>query len=90
MQALEEGLADLGDVQGRNIELLHRFAGPQPEKLQNVISSLLPQIDLLVVWGTIGGVAAKRVASGVPTVLVSLGARSKSGSSKVSRIPAET
>ncbi len=74
VQALEKGLADLGDVQGRNIELLHRFAGPQPEKLQEVISSLLPQIDLLVVWGTVGGVAAKRVTSGVPTVFVSVGA----------------
>ena len=74
MQELEKGLADLGDVQGRNIELLHRFAGPQPEKLQEVISSLLPQIDLLVVWGTVGGVAAKRVASGMPTVFVSVGA----------------
>jgi putative ABC transport system substrate-binding protein len=74
VQTLEKGLADLGDVQGRNIELLHRFAGPQPEKLQEVISSLLPQIDLLVVWGTVGGVAAKRVASGVPTAFVSVGA----------------
>ena len=46
VQALEERLADFGDVQGRNIELLHRFAGPQPEKLQEIISSLSPQIDL--------------------------------------------
>ncbi len=74
VQALEKELADLGDVQSRNIDLLHRFAGPQQEKLQEVISSLSPQIDLLVVWGTVGGVAAKRVASGVPTVFVSVGA----------------
>lgn len=74
MQELEKGLADLGDVQGRNIEPLHRFAGPQPDKVQEAIISLLPQIDLLVAWGTIGGVAAKKVASGVPTVFVSVGA----------------
>jgi hypothetical protein len=48
-QALEQRLADLGYVQGRNIVLLHRFAAPQPDKLQEVIISLLPQIDLLVV-----------------------------------------
>jgi putative ABC transport system substrate-binding protein len=53
---------------------LHRFAGPQPDKVQEVIVSLLPQIDLLVAWGTIGGVAAKKVAGGVPTVFVSVGA----------------
>ncbi|MBV9815542.1 MAG: hypothetical protein JO229_07305, partial [Alphaproteobacteria bacterium] len=35
---------------------------------------LLPEIDLLVAWGTIGGVAAKELAGGVPTVFVSVGA----------------
>ena len=73
-QALEQRLADLGYVQGRNIVLLNRFAGPQPEKLQEVISSLVPLIDLLVVWGTTGGMAAKKVAGGVPTVFLSVGA----------------
>jgi putative ABC transport system substrate-binding protein len=47
-QALEQRLADLGYVQGRNIALLHRFAGSQQDKiLQEVIMSLVPQIDLL-------------------------------------------
>jgi putative tryptophan/tyrosine transport system substrate-binding protein len=73
-QALEKGLADLGDVKGPTIELLHRFPGPEPDKVQEVIISLLPQIDLLVAWGTVGAVAAKRVAGGVPTVFVSVGA----------------
>jgi putative ABC transport system substrate-binding protein len=73
-QALEQSLADLGDVQGRNIVLLHRLSDPQPDKVQEVIVSLLPQIDLLVAWGTIGGMAAKKLAGGVPTVFVSVGA----------------
>jgi putative ABC transport system substrate-binding protein len=73
-QALERHLADLGYLQGRDIVLLHRFSGPQPNKVQEVIVSLLPQIDLLVAWGTIGGVAAKKLAGGVPTVFVSVGA----------------
>jgi putative tryptophan/tyrosine transport system substrate-binding protein len=91
VQALEKGLADLGDVRGRNIELLHRFPGPQPEKLQAVISSLFPQIDLLVVWGTVGGVAAKRVASGMPTVFVSVGAPVEIGLvQSLAHMPAET
>jgi hypothetical protein len=41
-QALERSLADLGHVQGRNIVPLHRFAGPQPDKIQEVIISLVP------------------------------------------------
>lgn len=48
-QTLERSLADLGYVQGRNIVLLNRFAGVQPDKIQQVITSLVPQVDLLVV-----------------------------------------
>jgi putative tryptophan/tyrosine transport system substrate-binding protein len=73
-QALEQGLDDLGDVQGRNIVLTLKFADPQPAKVREVITSLLPEIDLLVTWGTIGGVAAKEVAGNVPTVFISVGA----------------
>jgi putative tryptophan/tyrosine transport system substrate-binding protein len=72
VRALEQSLADLGYVQGRNIVLLHRFAGPQPEKIEEAIASLLPQIDLLVVWGE-GAIAAKKLAGGVPTVFISIG-----------------
>jgi putative ABC transport system substrate-binding protein len=71
-QALERNLADLGYVQGRNIVLLHRFAGAQTPKLEEAIISLLPQIDLLVVWGN-AGPPAKRLAGGVPTVFISIG-----------------
>jgi putative ABC transport system substrate-binding protein len=71
-QALERSLADLGYVQGRNIVLLHRFAGPQLDKIEEAITSLLPQIDLLVVWGE-GAIAAKKLAGGVPTVFISIG-----------------
>jgi putative ABC transport system substrate-binding protein len=73
-QLLEQRLADLGDVQGRNIVLLNRFPGPQLDKVQEVIVSLLPQIDLLVVGGTVGGAAAKKVAGAMPTVFVPVGA----------------
>ena len=71
-QTLEQRLADLGYVEGRNIVLLHRFAGPQPDKIEEAIASLLPQIDLLVVWGE-GAIAAKKLAVGVPTVFISIG-----------------
>jgi putative ABC transport system substrate-binding protein len=71
-QALERRLADLGYVQGRNIALLHRFAGAQMDKIQEAIVSLVPQIDLLVVWGN-AAIAAKKLAEGVPTVFVSIG-----------------
>ena len=45
-QALERSLADLGYEQGRNIELLIRYSGPQWEEMQEAIMSLLPQVDM--------------------------------------------
>jgi putative ABC transport system substrate-binding protein len=50
-QALERSLADLGYVQGRNIVLLNRFAGSQPDKIEEAIISLLPQVDLWLSGG---------------------------------------
>jgi putative ABC transport system substrate-binding protein len=73
-QGIEQGLADLGDVHGRNIVLTARFTEPQPDKVREAIASLLAEIDLLVAWGTIGGVAAKELAGNVPTVFVGVGA----------------
>jgi hypothetical protein len=67
-RALEQALSDLEDMEGRNILLSHRFAGPQPNNVRKVIASLLPEIDLLFVRGTIGGVAAKELAGDMPTV----------------------
>jgi putative ABC transport system substrate-binding protein len=74
MKALEQRLAEVGYVQGRNIVLLTRIPGPQPNRVEDAIVSLAAQIDLLVVWGTVGGVAAKKVGLDVPTVFLSVGA----------------
>jgi putative ABC transport system substrate-binding protein len=71
-QALEQRLADLGCVQGRNIVLLHRLSDPQPDKIEEAIISLVPQVDLLAVWGN-AGIPAKKLAGGVPTVFISIG-----------------
>jgi putative ABC transport system substrate-binding protein len=71
-RALEQSLADLGYVQGRNIVLLHRFAGAQVDKIEEAIISLVPQVDLLVVWGN-AAIAAKKLAVGVPVVIISIG-----------------
>jgi putative ABC transport system substrate-binding protein len=40
--------------------------------MEEAITSLLPQVDLLVVWGE-GAIAAKKLADGVPTVFISIG-----------------
>jgi putative tryptophan/tyrosine transport system substrate-binding protein len=72
--ALEQRLAELGYQNGRNINLIIRIVAPQPEIVEQAITVLLPDIDILVVLGTIGGVAAKKVAPQMPTVFCSVGA----------------
>jgi len=88
-QTLEQRLADLGYVQGRNIALLHRFAGAQMDKIEEAIISVLPQIDLLVVWGN-AGIAAKKLAGRVPTVFISIGFPVELGLVQSLAHPAET
>jgi len=71
---LSRGLSDLGYVDGQNVHLLSRFAAPNPKDMKTAILELAPDIDLLVVWGTIGGVAAKAAALKIPVVFISVGA----------------
>jgi hypothetical protein len=51
-KALEQSLAELGSAEGSNVVLLHRFVDPQPDKIEEAVGSLVPQIDLLVVRGS--------------------------------------
>jgi putative ABC transport system substrate-binding protein len=68
-------LADMGYVDGKNIIFVkRRFAAPTAQAMKDVISEIEPDIDLLVVGGTVGGVAAKSAAAHIPVVFVSVGA----------------
>jgi putative ABC transport system substrate-binding protein len=71
---LESRLGDLGYADGKNIVLVKQFAEPNLQAVENAISSLIPDIDLLVVGGTVGGVAAKKLAAAKPVVFISVGA----------------
>jgi putative ABC transport system substrate-binding protein len=61
-------------VQGRNLKLSFHLVGPLSKSYEDTIVSLLPNVDILVVWSTVGAVAAKKVAGNVPTVFLSVGA----------------
>jgi putative ABC transport system substrate-binding protein len=73
-RALEQGLGELGYRLGNNLRLVTRYANPQLSGMQDTIRSLIGEIDLLVVWATIGAVAAKNVADSLPVVFMSVGA----------------
>jgi putative ABC transport system substrate-binding protein len=68
-------LRDMGYVDGKNIIFVQgRFAAPTVQAMQDAISEIQPDIDLLIVGGTVGGVAAKSAATRIPVVFVSVGA----------------
>jgi putative tryptophan/tyrosine transport system substrate-binding protein len=72
--ALEQQLAELGQEQGKNITLTSRLVVPTPQAVEDAVRSLVPNVDLLVVWSTIGAVAAKKLVTGIPVVFLSVGA----------------
>jgi putative tryptophan/tyrosine transport system substrate-binding protein len=70
--ALETRLADLGYMAGQTITIINQYTVPQPESLEATINALLPGVDLLVVWGTISGVTAKKLTRSLPVVFMSV------------------
>src|SRR6185312_9900413 len=75
IQGLLAGLDELGYVDGRNIKLIKRqFAAPTVADMRAAILAIIRDVDILVVSGTVGGVAAKSVTSEVPVVFISVGA----------------
>ena len=72
---LEQSLADLGYQNGQNISIITTSnLPPQSEVLEGAIRALAPNIDILVVAGTISAIAAKKVAPQLPTVFFTVGA----------------
>lgn len=73
-RAVEQGLVEKGYAQGKNITLINRFANSNARDMANAIVDIAPNIDVLVVWGTLGAVEAKRAAPTLPTIFLSVGA----------------
>jgi putative tryptophan/tyrosine transport system substrate-binding protein len=75
IEGLLAGLRDLGYVDGRNIKLVgRRTAGPTLKQNRDAILASISDVDILVVSGTIGAVAAKSVSPDIPVVFISVGA----------------
>jgi putative tryptophan/tyrosine transport system substrate-binding protein len=72
--ALERDLAQLGYQPGKTITLTTRLVTPTPQAAEQAVRSLAPDVDLLVVWSTIGAVVAKKFASNIPVVFLAVGA----------------
>ena len=74
MDALRAGLRDLGWVEGKNLVIEARWAGPNPQRQRELAAELkaLP-VALIIAPGTITIRSARDGAPGVPVVMVAAG-----------------
>src|SRR5438093_9672155 len=70
-QAFEQGLRELGYVDGQNIIIDYRSSGPTGERLPLLAAELVRlKVDVLVVGLTQGALAAKNATTTIPVVMV--------------------
>src|ERR1700756_3717163 len=71
LDVLTKAFGDLGYVEGKNIEFLHRFPAEQPERFQTLARELAgDKVDAIVAVTALGAKEAKRATSTIPIVFV--------------------
>src|SRR5262245_37157504 len=74
LDALRQGLRDLGWIEGHTIIIAARFAGDQPETLSALAMELVRiPVDVLVTVATTATKAAKNATSTIPIVMFPVG-----------------
>jgi putative tryptophan/tyrosine transport system substrate-binding protein len=69
--ALTKAFRDLGYVEGKNIELDHRFPAEQPERFRTLAQELAEsKVDVIVAVSGLGAKEAKRATGTIPIVIV--------------------
>ncbi len=71
---LNEGLRELGYVEGENLAIEYRWAHGRPDRLPTLAMELVRlNVDLIVVGGTVATRAVQRATSTIPIVMVAVG-----------------
>ena len=74
LDALRQGLRDLGYVEGNNIVIEYRWAEGKYDRLPELAAELVRlDVSVIVTHGTPGSLAAKRATSTVPIVMAIIG-----------------
>ena len=69
VEALRQGLGDLGYVEGKNLAIEYRWAHGQYDRLPMLAANLVRlKVDLIVTHGAPGGLAAKDATTTIPIV----------------------
>jgi putative tryptophan/tyrosine transport system substrate-binding protein len=80
LEAVRQGLRDLGYVEGRNLVIEYRSAEGQPERLPSLAAELVAlKVDVIVTSGTPQALAAKQATRTVPIVFAGVSDPVRSG-----------
>ena len=73
VQAFQQGLRDLGYIEGQNITIEHRYAEGMAERLPNLVAELVQlKVDIIVVSGSPATQAAKNATKTIPIVMTNV------------------
>jgi putative ABC transport system substrate-binding protein len=71
LRVLTKAFNDLGYVEGKNLELEHRFPAEQPERFRTLARELVEsKVDVIVAVTALGAVMLKQATSTIPIVFV--------------------
>src|SRR5688500_12285110 len=74
LEALRQGLRDLGYVEGRNLVIEYRSADGRAERFPELVSELIGlEVDLIVTRGTPAARAAKNATETIPVIMATMG-----------------
>jgi len=74
VEALRQGLRELGYIEGKTLEFDYRYADAKPERLPGLAAELVRlNVAVIVAQGTPASLAAKRATSAIPIVMFEVG-----------------
>ena len=80
LDAFQQGLRELGYVEGRNLTIEYRSADGRSERFPGLVAELIGlKVDLIVTRGTPASLAAKRATQTIPVVMANAGEPVESG-----------
>lgn len=80
IEAMRQGLRDLGYVEGKNLIIEYRWAEGRYERLGNLAAELVRlKVDVIVTHGTPGSQAAKQATRSIPIVMAVVGNPEETG-----------
>jgi putative ABC transport system substrate-binding protein len=74
LEAFRQGLRDHGSIEGQNIAIEARWAEGRAERFPDLVTDLIrSKVDVLVVGGAVGALAAKKAGTTIPIVFAGVG-----------------